>query len=69
MIGGLGSAILEALRGVVHAPVELVGVPDSFGISAEGYDELLVRFGLTPQAVAMAAKSLLRGKAKWTSAS
>ncbi len=69
MIGGLGSAILEALRGVVHAPVELVGVPDSFGISAEGYDDLLKRFGLTSEAVAMAAKLLLRGKAKWTSAS
>jgi transketolase len=69
VIGGLGSAVVEALRGVAHAPVEFVGVPDSFGISAEGYDDLLKHFGLTPEALANAVRTLLKGRAKWTSAS
>ena len=47
-----------------HAPVEFVGVPDSFGISAEGYDDLLAHFGLTSDAVARAVKTLLRGRRK-----
>jgi transketolase len=51
VIGGLGSAV-----------VEFVGVPDSFGISAEGYDDLLAHFGLTSDAVANAVRTLLRGK-------
>jgi transketolase len=62
VIGGLGSAVVEALRRVTHAPVEFVGVPDSFGISAEGYDDLLAHFGLTSDAVANAVRTLLRGK-------
>jgi transketolase len=62
LIGGLGSAVVEALRSVSHAPVEFVGIPDSFGISAEGYDGLLARYGLTAEAIAMAVKSLLKGK-------
>ena len=69
VIGGLGSAVVEALRGVPHAPVEFVGIPDTFGISAEGYDELLAHFGLTAGAISQAVKTLLRGRAKWTSAS
>jgi transketolase len=62
VIGGLGSAVVEALRGVNHAPVEFVGVPDSFGISAEGYSELLANFGLTSGAVANAVRTLLEGR-------
>jgi transketolase len=64
VIGGLGSAVVEALRGVAHAPVEFVGVPDSFGMSAEGYNELLAYFGLTSEAVAQAVKALLKGRKK-----
>lgn len=62
VIGGLGSAVVEALRGVAHAPVEFVGVPDSFGISAEGYNDLLAHFGLTSETVANAARTLLKGR-------
>jgi transketolase len=64
VIGGLGSAMVEALRGVRHAPVEFVGIPDSFGISAEGYDVLLAHFGLTSSAVSRTVKELLRGSVK-----
>ena len=66
MIGGLGSAVVEALRGLSHAPVEFVGVPDTFGISAENYDDLLAHFGLTAASVATAVRTLLKGKEKWT---
>jgi transketolase len=64
VIGGLGSAVVEALRGVDHAPVEFVGIPDSFGISAESYDDLLAHFGLTSEAVSETVRTLLRGKKK-----
>ncbi len=62
VIGGLGSAVLEALRGVRHAPVELIGLHDSFGLSAESYDALLEHFGLTGEAIASAVRKLLEGK-------
>lgn len=59
LVGGLGSAVVEALRGVRHAPVEFIGVQDSFGISAESYEPLLARYGLTAAAVAGAVKRLV----------
>ncbi len=64
VIGGLGSAVVEALRGVAHAPVEFVGIPDSFGLSAENYNILLAHFGLTSEAVSKAVRTLLRGRKK-----
>jgi transketolase len=62
VIGGLGSAVLEALRRTPHAPVELVGIKDSFGLSAASYDEILEHFGLTAPAIAGAATRLLGGR-------
>jgi transketolase len=62
LIGGLGSAVMEALRGVSHPPVEFVGIPDQFGVSAEGYDGLLARYGLTSIAIAETARTLLKGR-------
>jgi transketolase len=64
IIGGIGSAVVEALRGVSHAPVEFVGIPDSFGISAEGYEELLTLFKLTSGEVAKTVRTLLVGVAR-----
>ena len=64
IIGGVGSAVVEALRGVSHAPVEFVGIPDSFGISAEGYEELLTLFKLTSGEVAKTVRTLLVGVAQ-----
>jgi hypothetical protein len=51
--------VLEAFRAVPHAPVELIGIEDCFGMSAVCYDETLVRFGLTASAIAGAALDLL----------
>jgi transketolase len=61
LIGGLGSAVLEALRATPHPPVGLVAIEDCFGLSAACYDEILTHFGLTAQAVADAAMRLLQG--------
>jgi len=59
-VGGLGGAVLEALRTVSHASVELIGIKDSFGMSAANYEEILARFGLTAPDIAGAAMDLLR---------
>jgi transketolase len=64
VIGGLGSAVVEALRGVAHAPVEFVGVSDCFGLSAESYNVLLAHFGLTSEAISKAVRTLLKGGKK-----
>lgn len=64
IIGGLGSAIVEALRAVPHAPVEFVGVEDRFGCSAQNYNDLLAHFALTAEAVTNAVRTLLKGNKK-----
>jgi transketolase len=62
VIGGLGSAVACALRRH-RLPIEFVGIQDSFGISGMNHHELLVQYGLTPEAIADAAKNLLGGRA------
>jgi len=59
VIGGLGSAVLEALRLERHAPLEFVGVADRFGLSAADYDGLLEHFGLTAGAIERTVRALL----------
>ena len=59
VIGGLGSAVLEALRLERHAPLEMVGVQDRFGLSAADYDGLLAHFGLTAEAIERTVRALL----------
>lgn len=60
VIGGLGSAVAEALRLEKGAPIEFVGIEDEFGTSALNYEELLVQYGLTPQAIVTRVKGLLK---------
>ncbi len=43
--GGLGSAIAEATSATYPVPIEMVGMPDSFGESGQP-DELLTKYGL-----------------------
>jgi transketolase C-terminal domain/subunit len=49
--------------------VEFVGINDSFGVSAEGYNELLAHFNLTPDAIANTVRTLLKGRMKCASVS
>lgn len=50
VVGGLGSAIAEALR-LSRKPIEFIGLNDTFGCSAHGYEELLEHYGITKEAV------------------
>jgi transketolase len=59
IVGGFGSAVLEALRAEKHGPVEFVGIQDSFGVSAKNYDELLEKYGLTAAAIAQAVRKVV----------
>ena len=58
IIGGLGSAISEALN-KTPVPLERVGVNDSFGQSSESYQKLLTAYSLTIEAIVKASKGLL----------
>jgi transketolase len=60
IIGGLGSAIVEALRSVPHAGVDFIGVEDRFGASSENYDLLMEAYGLTSTAIVDAVRKRLQ---------
>ena len=59
VVGGLGSAVVEALRAVAHAPVEFVGIQDQFGISALTYPEIMVHFDLTAAKIEQTLRTIL----------
>ncbi|MGC9063447.1 MAG: transketolase family protein [bacterium] len=59
IIGGLGSAITEVLRGEKHPPIEFVGIKDVFGTSALTYEELLEYYGLTSASIVRTVMNLL----------
>lgn len=62
IIGGLGSAVAEALSEALPAPLERVGTRDTFGESGKP-DELMEKYGLTAGHIAEAArKSISRRK-------
>jgi transketolase len=59
LIGGLASVITYALRGM-DIPIATIGIEDSFGQSAYGYEELLAHYGLTKENIIRSVKSCLR---------
>lgn len=61
IIGGLGSAVAEALAENVPAPMERVGVKDTFGESGTP-DALLKKYGLTAADIVAAAKRVIKKK-------
>ena len=58
VIGGLGSAVCDALSEKCPTPVKKVGVQDTFGESGPGA-ELLVKYGLDAAGVVAAVRELL----------
>ena len=61
VVGGLGSIVAAALAKTVPAPVEMVGIYDTFGeVGTEAF--LRERFDLTPAAVVAAAKRAIARK-------
>lgn len=61
IIGGLGSAVAEAMAEHPGAPLHRLGVRDAFGESGVA-DELLEKFGLQPQGLYKSITSTLRKK-------
>jgi transketolase len=61
IIGGLGSAIAEALVSGPCVPLERVGTKDTFGESGKPAD-LLVKYGLTADDIAEAARKAISRK-------
>jgi transketolase len=58
-IGGLGSAVTYALRGI-GTPIETISIGDKFGQSAENYRELLEHYGLTADNIIRKVKGLYK---------
>ena len=58
IIGGLGGAVAEALGELQPTPMRRIGIRDTFGESAANED-LLEKYGITPEHVADAARALL----------
>lgn len=61
IFGGLGSVVCAALS-TERLPVEVLGINDSFGTSAENYDILLKHYGLEPEDVARKVRSVLKNQ-------
>ncbi|MFZ7134607.1 MAG: transketolase family protein [Eubacteriales bacterium] len=61
IIGGLGGAVAEVLVKDTYAPVEMVGVQDTFGESGTP-QELLEKYGLTYKEIVKAAKKCISRK-------
>ncbi|MBU0502688.1 MAG: transketolase family protein [bacterium] len=61
IIGGLGGAVAEVVVENCAVPMARVGVRDTFGESGKP-DELLVKYGLTSENIAQAAKTVLARK-------
>jgi transketolase len=61
IIGGLGGAVAEVLVENVCVPMARVGIRDTFGESGKP-EELLVKYGLTPQDIAVAVKAVVKRK-------
>ena len=62
VIGGLGSAVCEALaEGPAESRVRTLrmGIQDRFGTSAQKYEELLTEYGLTPADIAATVKKAI----------
>ncbi|MCZ2276895.1 MAG: transketolase family protein [Bacteroidia bacterium] len=61
LFGGMGDGICQLLAKHLPSPVELVGVKDVFGESGKP-EELLQKFGLSPEAIVNAAEHVINRK-------
>lgn len=58
VLGGLGSAVAEALAKELPTPIEFVGMQDTFGESGQP-DELIAKYGMDAKAIAAAARRVI----------
>lgn len=61
IVGGLGSAVSEVIAENHPVKMKRIGIKDTFGESGKP-EELLVKYGLTPEAIVEAAESLVKNK-------
>ncbi len=61
VIGGLGSAVAEVVSENYPVPLKRIGVMDTFGESGTE-DQLLLKYGLTPQRITEAVKQVMGRK-------
>lgn len=61
ILGGVGSAVAEALSKSVPVPMEYVGVADCYTESGP-YDALLKKYGISVEAIISAVKAVLKRK-------
>lgn len=61
VIGGMGSAVLEAICDTMPVPVKMVGIMDRYGESA-ALEDLLEKYGLTARKIVSAAEEVLSPK-------
>jgi transketolase len=61
IIGGLGGAVAEVLVENQPVPMARVGLKDLFGESGKP-DELLIKYGLTPQDIETAVRAVIKRK-------
>ena len=64
VIGGLGTAVAEALGDVCPVPLERVGIADTFTETALSFESLLDHYGMGVGDMVKAAKRALRRKEK-----
>lgn len=60
IIGGLGSAVLEALYPIKDISIRLVGIKDLFGRSACNIEDLMNLYGLTEENIISNVKEILK---------
>lgn len=61
VIGGLGSVVAQVVCSECPTVVKMVGIKDKFGQSGTP-EELMVEYGLTSEAIASEARSLVEGR-------
>jgi len=61
IVGGLGSAVAEALR-LEKVPIDFVGINDCYGMSAHSAQELYQHFGLTIQNIKDTIRQVMKRK-------
>lgn len=61
VIGGLGSVVCQALS-KSHLPIEILGVEDRYGTSAEDYSTLLQHYGLESTDIIKKVRNVLADK-------
>ncbi len=64
IIGGLGSAVAEALSGEYPVPVEMVGIADTFAETAPDHNSLLDFYGMAVEDISAAAQRVLSRKGR-----